>query len=185
MGDYYLGEIRLFSFNVLPRGWLRCDGSQLQVGQNQALFSLIGNQYGGDGRTTFNLPDLRGRVPVCAGRNVDGTPLAVGKNGGTEKVALTLAQMPVHNHIAYCVTTDANQVLFTDNLPGTVVRGNAQASAGNPPPMYGAYPSGTDAVTLLPAAMSNYGGNGAHENRQPYTVMNYCICNAGIYPTRD
>lgn len=182
MGDWFVGEIRDFSFNrVVPSGWLPCDGRTLPINQNAALFSLLGTTYGGDGRVTFALPDLRGRVAV--GRNPAKNDYLLGKQGGVEKVSLTAAQLPTHNH-----NVAARQETGTT---GTIA-GNYISSAGpNPPniptaPMIYASPTSPGAlVPLNPGSLTNTGGGAGHENMQPFAVTNFCIATNGVFPPRQ
>ncbi|NOT83721.1 MAG: phage tail protein [Methylococcaceae bacterium] len=167
MSEPFIGEIRPFAFNIIPRGWASCDGQVLPINQNQALFSLLGNQYGGNGTTTFALPDLRGRVGVHVG-----SLYPQGQPGGQEAVQLTLTQMPLHSHAVSC-----NKNPGDATTPG----GNywAENSDG-----YGVY-SSTGGATMHPAAIGNAGGNQPHENMQPYLVMNFCIALNGIFPSQS
>ncbi len=186
MSDFYLGEIRLFGFGFAPKNWAICDGKIMQVAQNQALFSLIGGTYGGDGRTTFALPDFRGRVPV--GPNYTTVPW--GKPGGVENVTLTKTQVPTHTH-AFNVNTTAG----TANTPGKAASGTTPAvhnylSSANTDSfekmehnVYGAFTA--PGVALNAGSISNAGGNQPHNNIQPSAVLNFCIATAGLFPTRQ
>ena len=160
----FIGEVLLVSFNFPPKGWAFCNGQLLPINSNQALFSLLGTTYGGDGRTTFALPDLRGRVPM----HVGGSHL-LGERTGTETVTLTPAQMPAHAHAANIVNSNAN----------AGPAGNFLAAANalyQPPP--------TD-TTLAPNTISDDGGGQAHENRQPYLALSFIIALQGIFPSRN
>lgn len=172
----FVGEIRMFSFNWAPRGWALCNGAQLNIQQNAALYSLIGVQYGGNGQTTFNLPDLRGQVPMGWGNN--GTVYQVGNKGGAETVTLTQAQTPPHTHATNVITTNGNFPILGGNLfavPGQ--------SGTNPViPLYA--PRGTNAPVALAASTVSGSGGGAHSNMQPWGVTNYCIATLGLYPMR-
>lgn len=175
MTDAYVGEIRLFPFNWAPNGWLPCDGRSLPIQGNQALASLLGNQFGGDGTNTFNLPDLRGRVPVSQGTNPLTSPAVnytVGTYGGLEGVSLTAAQIPPHSHAMEAVDAAGN-IGATNGAFLSVLE------AGHP--LY----APTGAVTALAAdSVSQEGGNAAHQNMQPSLVLNFCICTLGVYPQR-
>jgi microcystin-dependent protein len=175
MAEPYLGEIRLVAFGVvIPRGWLACAGQLLSVQQNQALFSLLGTMYGGDGKQTFGLPDLRGRTPVHLGSATDAPdPGEQGFKGGFETVALTTAEIPAHRHDLNAVSTAANTQLPTGAL--------ISSGATDDQLLFG--PS-ADLVALNIATIANQGGGVAHENMQPYRVLQYIIANSGIYPTR-
>jgi microcystin-dependent protein len=174
MATPYLSEIRAFGFAFAPRGWALCNGQLLPISQNQALFALLGTQYGGDGRTTFALPDLRGRVAISPGNG-----LAQGQAAGSESVALTAGQLPAHSHT---INAAANGAGNATNIPGpTVVLGSGSSSqVGNLP--VSIYGSGAP-VNLAP--LGTAGGNTPHENRMPSLVMNYCIALEGIFPSRS
>ena len=167
--DPFLGEIKICGFNFPPRGWALCNGQLLPINQNQALFSLLGTTYGGDGRTTFGLPDLRGRVPIHFNQ---GFPL--GSKGGSETVTLTIAQMPAHNHLIMDNNGSANTI-----HPG----GAVLATAANNVSLYASSPGGGQALnanSLLP-----YGSSQPHTNLEPYLTLNFIIALQGIYPTRS
>lgn len=167
----FLSEIRWFSFNFAPRGWALCNGQLLPINQNQALFSLLGTTYGGNGQTNFALPDLRGRV--CAH---EGNGLSLGEVLGQEAHTLTISEIPLHLHIEKG-TSDAATVA----TPG----GNVLAVADNT--TFGAaYAAGTtNLVAQAPQSIGNTGGSQAHENRQPFLVLNACIALTGIFPSQN
>ena len=166
MSEAYVGEIRLFSFGFAPKGWLPCDGAILPIAQSQALFSILGTTYGGNGQTTFALPDLRGRAPVHFNRSI---PL--GASAGEETHTLTVNEMPTHGHLAGANNDATNAVLTaTDNIWG-----NAEVANYSP----------NNANLMSPNALSVAGGNQPHANMQPYTVLNYCISTTGIYPSKS
>ena len=168
MSESFLGEIRLFSFNYAPRGWLKCDGTILSIAQNQALFALLGTYYGGDGQTTFALPDLRGRTPVHQGQRL-GSSHVMGEKSGQESVTLTLNTMPTHNHM-----------LGVAAGPGTLASPSGNVFAAH----RGGYSESVDAV-LQPGTLAMVGGSQPHENRPPFLTLNYCICTQGIFPSRN
>lgn len=181
----FISEIRLFTWRYVPAGgWLPCDGAALDPRQYQALFALIGTTYGGNGTTTFNLPDLRGRVPVCANQGraqlqPATTTYARGNTGGLEGVTLTVAQTPSHMHLVNATaTTFANAATLASNLPG-IAKGSPGFTAQN---IY-AMPGGPTAV-LANDTVSTYGGGMPHENMQPFLVLNFCIAYQGIWPQR-
>ncbi|MDD4962541.1 MAG: tail fiber protein [Gallionella sp.] len=169
--DPFLGEIRMMGFNNIPQGWVPCAGQILPVSQNQALFSLLGGQYGGDGRTTFALPDLRGRVPVCMGSADGSINYAVGNKAGVEAVALTLAQMPAHNHN-----------MGVNTAPGTFpgIPGHVLAAAPNN--IYATPDSAM--IPINPASVVSTGDGQGHSNMQPFAVTNFYIATEGLYPPR-
>ena len=168
MAEPFMGEIKLVAWSFAARNWAFCDGRLLAISQNQALFSLLGTSYGGDGVTTFKLPDLRGRVPVHTGTG------AVGTTGGAAQVPLTAEQVPIHGHPmnAAGVAGASNVVTGTPWLAGS-------------PLAYGPPPTGAESTTLIPSTVGNEGGGAAHENRQPYMALNYVIALQGIYPSRS
>jgi microcystin-dependent protein len=171
-----IGEIRMFAGNFAPRGWALCDGQLLPIAQNQALFSILGTTYGGNGITTFALPDLRGRVPLHAGTGPGLSSKTLGQSGGTETVTLTTAQMPAHTHSAQ-INADST-VAATDNPANALPARNAAST-----PQYGT----SDNTTLSGNALiiSPAGGGQAHPNMQPYTTVNYIIALTGVYPSRN
>lgn len=174
MSDFYLGEIRNFAFGKAPNDWLPCNGQLLPVNQNQALFSLLGTAYGGNGTTNFALPDLRSRVMV--GNNQGNPDYKLGTHGGTETVALTPAQMPMHNH-AFNVRAEAGT---TPAIAGNVI----SSSGGTTPQELYATPAAQE-VPLNPGSLNTFGSGQPHNNLQPYVTTNYCIAVKGIYPTRS
>lgn len=175
MAESYLGEIRLFAFDRIPIDWQSCDGRLLQISTYQALYSLLGVAYGGDGRTTFGLPDLRGRVPVSATTTQKTLPYGLGCSSGAETVTVTTSTMPAHNH-----NFNAN----SNEGTGISVRGA----------IYAAVPAAANAFLYAPFAqtpfpidasmLANAGAGAAHNNMQPYLALSYAICTAGLYPTR-
>jgi microcystin-dependent protein len=168
VSDPFLGEIKLVPYGFEPRGWAYCDGRELPINQNQALFALLGTNFGGDGRTTFGLPDLRGRVPVGAGAAATGTTYALGETGGDESVKLTVGQLPPHGH-----AVRASSGAATTKKPAS-----AWPASG------GAYAATSD--TTMGATMIGRSGSGkAHDNRQPYLALAYVIALQGIFPSRN
>lgn len=194
MGDYFLGEIRLFPYNKVPDGWQSCEGQVLQISQNQALYSLIGKAYGGDGVKTFMLPDLRGRVPVGMGNitspnliGPQGAVLQIAVAGGTEAVALTQTQVPTHTHALCAQPSNAPSLGIANSYPSTSVKpSGASPTAPGAPNLYAA-PTATPGtiVALHAASVASDGGSAAHENRQPYLALRYCISISGLYPPRN
>lgn len=165
MAEPFLSEIRLMSFNFAPKGWALCNGQLLPINQNQALFSLLGTMYGGNGQTTFALPDLRGRVPIHVG-----TSHTLGERGGEQAHTLSISELPTHTH-----AVRAHTGVGTGSTPGA----NTVLSK-SPADLYGA-PTG---LTALHSATSvNTGGSQAHTNIQPFLTLNFCIALQGIYPS--
>ena len=167
----YLGEIRYVGFNFAPQGWALCDGQLLQISQNTALFSLLGTTFGGDGKTTFALPDMRGRVPVGMGQGAGLTNRNPGDQGGQESVALTVAQMPAHRH-----TLNASNAAASSNGPA----GNVLAATSST----AIYTNQAPDVTLQAASVNIRGQSQPHENMQPFLGMTCIIATVGIYPSR-
>nr|WP_106782729.1 tail fiber protein [Lysinibacillus timonensis] len=166
----YIGEIRAFSFNRIPKGWAPCHGQTLLIMQNQALYSLIGTTYGGDGVTTFALPDLRGRVPVHPNTN----GILLGTMAGEEQHTLTTAELPAHTHSIKVSSNPGNLSTPANNTWAVGTNGNKSYT--------------TETTNLQPMntnALDATGGSQPHNNMQPFTVVNYCIAVQGIYPTRN
>lgn len=183
--DSYIGEIKLFAGNYAPQGWALCNGQIIPIAQNQALFAVIGCTYGGNGSTTFALPDLQGRVPVGMGSGVGLTVRNLGAKDGKETVILNPNQMPIHSHnilattaVGTTNTPGADKMLATP--PSITTTGS---TIGKPINIYA--PVGT-AVPLASGGTAASAGNGqAHDNMMPYNVINYIICISGIFPTRQ
>lgn len=183
--DNFVGEIRLMPFNWAPAGWVLCDGRLLNIQQNIALYSLINTLYGGDGKTTFAVPDLRGRVPVHRNYNnlSVNTQFQVGTAGGAELVTLTQAQVPSHMHTFGAYNGAADQPLPTANLSAMPQPAVQNGTTYAPPNIYDAV--GTTLVTIDPQTVSISGASAGHPNVQPFMVLNYMIATIGIYPSRD
>jgi microcystin-dependent protein len=175
MGTPILGEVKIISWNFAPQGWAFCNGQFLPINQNQALFSILGTTYGGNGQTTFALPDLRGQVPIHWGKGFGGSAYVVGQKGGQEVHTVTMSEMAAHNHFMNVSTT------------GTV---NSETSGVD---MYWGktadntllYGSGQGNATMAPSSCSMVGGSQPHENRQPYLVLNFIIALQGVFPSRN
>jgi len=171
MSEPFVGEIRMFAGNFAPRGWALCDGQLLAVSQNEALFSLLGTVYGGDGRTTFGLPELRGRLALHAGSGPGLTPRQLGEKAGAEKQTLTHQQLPNHNHSMQASSAAAS----TDNPSGAVLADTGTHFSYNT----AVAPSGDMAHPT-----GNTGGDRDHDNLMPYQCINYIIALFGVYPSR-
>jgi len=183
MSEPFLGEIKIISWNFPPKGWAFCNGQFLPINQNQALFSLLGTTYGGNGQTTFALPDLRARVPVGFGNAVQ-----QGERGGETAHTLIISEMPAHSHLLMTDATTAGS--SNTNTPGpsdgSKVLGQSAGTGGTPPAPFGVnmYSTANPSVGLAPS-ISPTGGSQPHENEQPYLVLNFCIALQGIFPSRN
>jgi len=165
----YVGEIRMFGGNFAPAGWMFCDGTQLPISENDVLFTLIGTTYGGDGQETFNLPDLRGRVPLHQGTDPKGNNYTLGQNGGVESVTITTQQLPTHNHAFLASQAIAGQANASGNVTG-------QSSSID------WYIQDTPSVNMAANAVAPQGGSQPHENLQPYLCINFIISLFGVFP---
>ena len=176
MSQYFLGQIMMGGYSFAPKSFAYCDGRLLPLMQNQALFSLIGVQYGGNGSTTFALPDLRSRVPVAYGTSIDAgwqpPPMQIGESAGAESVTLTVAQLPSHTHVLQASSNTG----VAKNPAGGVI-GNIVT------PLYG--DGTTNPVMLNAQTCGTAGGSQPHPNVQPYAVINFCIALQGIFPSRN
>jgi microcystin-dependent protein len=172
MGTPYLSEIRIFSFNFAPKGWAQCNGQFLPINQNQALFSLLGTTYGGNGQTTFALPDLRGRVPFHMGNTY-----VEGQVGGEEFHTLNLQEMPTHTH---ALTGNNAVVGAANNSTAATPTSNFFANSGK-----NVFATGAPNAKMSAATVTNYGGSQPHENRSPFLALTYCICLIGAFPSRN
>ena len=175
----FIAEIRTFSFNFPPKGWAMCNGQLLSIQQNQALFSLVGTTYGGNGVTTFALPDLRSRTPVHMGQGPGLPNVNLGQAAGEENHTLLVTELPAHTHSFAASTSAATKKavaggIFADDVDTQQVDYFATFNA--PSSSY---------VNLNPLSMSNAGGSQAHNNMQPYLVLNICIALQGIFPSRN
>ncbi|MEO6039228.1 MAG: tail fiber protein, partial [Saprospiraceae bacterium] len=173
MAEPFLSEIRIFSFNFAPQGWAMCNGQLLPINQNQALFSLLGTTYGGNGQTNFALPDLRGRAPIHFG---SGTTL--GQAGGEENHTLTQSELPTHVHTVSAIAPPSSGTNI--NTPGGAFLSNSA-----PAEIYSAGAGSPGLLALAPATISNIGGSQAHTNMQPILTLNLCIALQGIFPSRN
>jgi microcystin-dependent protein len=166
MSEPFLSEIKIMSFNFAPKGWALCNGQTLPINQNQALFALLGTTYGGNGQTTFALPNLRGQVPIHMGNGH-----TLGEKGGSTAVTINIQQLPTHLHALQGSSDNANTNTGSPN--GFV----AQATA--------LYHSPTTLTPLHPTSVSSVGGSQAHTNMMPYLVLNFCIALQGIFPSQN
>ena len=165
MAEPFLSEIRIMSFVFAPKGWALCNGQLLPINQNQALFSLLGTTFGGDGRVNFALPDVRGRVPIHVGSGH-----TLGEKGGEQAHTLSIAEIPQHTHV----------LNGTDNASVNTPANNSVLGKSAPQPAYG---GPTSLVTMNPASIANVGGSQAHLNMQPFLTLSFCIALQGIFPS--
>jgi microcystin-dependent protein len=170
--DPFIGEIRIFGFNFAPIGWAMCNGQLLPINQNTALFSLIGTYFGGNGTTTFGLPDLRSRVPINMGQGSGLSEYVLGQVGGAENVALLATQVPSHSH-----SVNASDGAAGSTRPAGGVLGRAGSD------IYAAAPDGSTVMNT--GMIANSGGNQPHQNMQPYLTLNFCIALQGVFPPRN
>lgn len=168
MAQPYVGEIRMFAGNFAPAGWMFCEGQLLPISENETLFQLIGTTYGGDGQSTFALPDLRGRVPIHQGNG-----FILAETGGAEEITLTVSQLPAHAH----PLLGSSRVGVDVNPEGRVVAGTGTAGAF-------AFAEEAPSQTLSPAAVSSVGGSQPHTNFQPYLCVDFIISLFGIFPSQ-
>jgi microcystin-dependent protein len=174
MSEPFIGEIRMVGFNFAPRGWALCNGQLLSISQNTALFSLLGTTYGGNGQTTFGLPDLRSRVPLHQGQGPGLSNRTLGEQSGQEAVTLTTAQLPAHTHPAQCSSLNGNSNSPTGRVWSKDAGVQSATYTGNAP-------NGAMAANAIGPA-----GNGQpHENMPPFLTVNFVIAVQGIYPSRN
>lgn len=185
MTEPYVGQIQLFAFGFAPRGWAICAGQIIPIQQNTALFSILGTNYGGNGQTTFGLPNLQGRVGIGVGQGTGLSPYVQGQIGGSTSVTLTTAELPAHSHtfnttsVAGTVSTSAGNQ-FGVSVVGTGGKGGTTTTAA----LYS--PNAASATTgLAPQSITMAGGSQPHNNMQPYLTLNYCIATAGAFPPRN
>jgi microcystin-dependent protein len=179
MSEPFMSEIKLVSFNFPPKGWAFCNGQLLPINQNQALFSLLGTTYGGDGRVNFALPNLRGRLPIHMGNSH-----TLGEAAGTTSVTLNIQQLPAHNHTLSA--RNAVSGVLNGNIGANTkvfAQGLAVVTGGNQP--VNIYGTGTLNQAMSPASTTNTGGSQPHNNMMPYLVLNFIIALQGIFPSRN
>lgn len=196
--DGYLGEIKMFAGDFAPKGWMICSGQTLSISEYEALYSILGISYGGDGRNSFKLPDLRGRVALGAGQSAGTTPHMLGTMGGSEEVTLNINEMPQHMHnVAFNLETEQKVSTSPADKPiplDRFIEAVGNYKSGKTTQEVNLYKEKTSSDTMVKLAPSTVGGNieigntggsNPHNNLQPFTVVNYIICTNGQYPIRD
>ena len=173
--DPFVAEIRIFSFTIVPKGWASCDGQLLPISQNTALFSLLGTNYGGDGKSTFALPDLRDSCAVDAGQGQGLSERVLGEQSGVESVTLLQSELPAHTH-----TLRGSIALATTSLPDATVALSKATGGGS----YKQTPFG-NLVAMAPQALTPAGGSLPHNNMMPFLTLNFCIALQGVFPARN
>jgi microcystin-dependent protein len=181
MSEPFIGEIRLFAFNFPPKGWAFCNGQSMMINQNQALFALLGTMYGGNGQTTFSLPDLRARTPIHVGAG-----FIQGQSGGAENHTLTQSEMPAHTHFARANNQNgiAGIAGITPDASKSVAQGLVSLQGGGTTAAQ-IYGTGPVTKSMHPGTIGNSGGSQAHNNMMPSLTLNHCIALQGIFPSRN
>lgn len=174
MDEAFIGTVMMFAGNFAPRNWALCNGQILSIAQNSALFSILGTTYGGNGQTTFALPNLQCRIPIHAGHGPGLTPRELGQMGGSEAVTLTVDNLPAHNHLINCKSDFGNSNTPKNNFP-----------AGDADPSATPFAAGKTDTTMDPGALTTTGESRPVSTESPYLVVNFIICTSGIYPSRD
>lgn len=181
MSSPFLAEIRVFGCNFAPTGWAQCDGQLMPISQNTALFSLLGTNYGGDGKSTFGLPDLQGCAATFWGQGPGLQIWDIGQIQGSESVTLLQTEIPVHTHTLSATTANANSATAANGQLAKAIKGNLQAS--NTARLYSNI--ATPGTTMSPYALAMAGGGLPHNNMMPYLTLNFCIALQGIFPARN
>jgi microcystin-dependent protein len=180
MSSPFLGEIRMFGFNFAPTGWQLCNGQTLPISQYSALFALLGTSYGGNGTSTFQLPNLQGQVPIHQGTG-GGSTYVTGEASGTANVTLLSTQMPQHTHLANAVTSTSGNVKEPAGAYPATVQISGETKGGT----VNTYSTATPNATMNASAIGTSGGSLPHNNMQPYLVVSFCIAMSGLFPSRN
>jgi microcystin-dependent protein len=179
MSSFYLGQITMFGFGFAPKGWATCNGQTMAINQNQALFALLGTSYGGNGVTTFQLPNLQAALPICEGQGSGLSSYVLGQVGGNANVTLLQNQLPTHGHTFNASKTNAVSATLSGQIPATTTVGTPPgfyANPGSPPLIF---------VPLAAGACGTAGSSQAHSNLMPSLTINFCIALTGIFPSRN
>jgi microcystin-dependent protein len=179
MAQPYVGEIRCFGFSFAPAGWAKCNGQLLSIASDEPLFAILGTTYGGDGVSTFGLPNLQGRIPMHWGNGPGGFNTVIGEAQGVEAVSLAQSQMPTHAHTINSASAASGGVVVRTNTPDPT----ALIGPSDPDGVYNKTP--TINAPFSPSAITVAGGSQPHENRQPFLVLNFCIALEGIFPSQN
>lgn len=177
--DPFVAEIRVLPFNFAPKGWAQCNGQLLPISQNTALFSLLGTTYGGDGRSTFALPNMQGNAPMHSGQGSGLSERSLGEESGTETVTLLISEMPLHTHIQ-----QGSDSAATTNVPTNQLPAEGQWDNGESFGVIGAYSNQAPNAPMNIQALTVAGGGQPHGNMQPYLTLNFCIALQGVFPQR-
>jgi microcystin-dependent protein len=181
MSNPFVAEIRMFAGNFAPKGWALCNGQLLPISQNTALFSLLGTTYGGDGKSTFGLPNLQGMAPMHPGQGQGLSDHSLGESSGEPNVTLLVTEIPSHSHFANCLNTTGD----SNNAAGNTWAATAQPSRQQAPPNYSTQGGGGQSVSLNPQAVGFTGGNQPHNNMSPYLAVTFIIALQGVFPPRS
>ncbi|WP_413989002.1 phage tail protein [Labrys okinawensis] len=184
MTEPYVGQVQLFAFNFAPRGWALCQGQILPIQQYTALFSLLGTNYGGNGQTTFGLPNLQGTAVVGVGQGPGLTDYEPGQTGGSTSVTLAYNELAPHSHNFMAASAAGTTITAAGNQLGISQLGSSKQGPSTTAKVYSPNP-GSATTGLAPPSISQVGGNQPHNNMQPYLVLNYCIALSGIFPARN
>lgn len=175
MSNPFVAEIRIVGFNFAPKGWAQCNGQLLPISQNTALFSLLGTSYGGDGKSTFGLPNFEGSAPIHQGQGAGLSQRFIGESGGEQNITLLITEMPAHSHAAQSNTAGGNNNSPANNLWSTL------GTTRTPPPLY----FNAQNTQMNPLATGAAGGSQPHNNMSPYLVLNFIIAMQGVFPARN